>query len=379
MGMPGLIKGKTQVVVLQPTPFCNINCRYCYLPDRSLTKRMTLTTLTRICQSLFSSSLLAQDITLAWHAGEPMVMPLSFYEQAWELIEQMNTQGVQVTMAFQTNGTLINQEWCDFIKKYGIHISISLDGPQFLHDRERIDRMGRGTFERTMRGVHLLQENDIEPGIIMVLTRHALAYPGEVWQFFLDHHLNNLAFNVEEINGAHKQSSLESEADLQKYKQFLKRFLELRNACERPPFVRDVDPQVDRIGSIVRPVYAQENTPLAILSFDHEGNIATFASELLTMSHPRYKSFLLGNVFEGPLEEILARPKLLEVNAEVQSGVARCKASCPYFTFCGGGSPVNKLSENGTFNSTETMQCRFRIQATMDVVLEQLERTYDLA
>jgi len=286
---------------------------------------------------------------------------------------------VRVTMAFQTNGTLINQEWCDFIKKYGIHISVSLDGPQFLHDRERIDRVGRGTFERTMRGVHLLQENDIEPGIIMVLTRHALAYPGEVWQFFLDHHLNNLAFNVEEINGAHKQSSLESEADLQKYKQFLKRFLELRNACERPPFVRDVDPQVDRIGSIVRPVYAQENTPLAILSFDHEGNIATFASELLTMSHPRYKSFLLGNVFEGPLEEILARPKLLEVNAEVQSGVARCKASCPYFTFCGGGSPVNKLSENGTFNSTETMQCRFRIQATMDVVLEQLERTYDLA
>jgi len=72
------------------------------------------------------------------------------------------------------------------------------------------------------------------------------------------------------------------------------------------------------------------------------------------------------------------RQKLVAIDAEVQRGVARCKESCAYFAFCGGGSPVNKLSENGTFASTETMQCKLRVQATMDVMLEYLERKYDL-
>src|SRR5579862_6733807 len=135
---------KTQFVVLQPTPFCNINCRYCYLPDRSNPRRMSLTTLERILQVLFASSQLARDITIIWHAGEPLLLPLSFYERAMQLIEHYNTQGIRVTMAFQTNGTFIDQWWCDFIKQHKILMSVSLDGPQFIHDRLRVDRKGRG-------------------------------------------------------------------------------------------------------------------------------------------------------------------------------------------------------------------------------------------
>ena len=378
MSIPDLSGTRTQLVVIQPTSFCNIDCRYCYLPNRSLSKRMTLTTLSRIFESIFSSSLLARDITIVWHAGEPMTLPLRFYERAFQLIEQFNTQGIQVEMAFQTNGTCINQQWCDFIKQHNITISVSLDGPQHIHNRDRVDRKGKGTFERTMQGVRLLQENGITPGIIMVLTKHALAYPEAIWQFSQDHHLTNLAFNVEEVNGANTQSTLNSDEDIQSYKHFLRRFLELRNTSKRPPYVREVDTLVDRVFHLNRPVYAAENIPLAILSFDYQGNISTFASELLTMTHPHYQNFLLGNVFEGPLEAILTRQKLVEINAQVQSGVAHCRESCSYFDFCGGGSPVNKLSENGTLDSTETMQCRMKIQATMDVVLERLETAENL-
>jgi uncharacterized protein len=375
---PDFVEARTQLVVIQPTPFCNINCRYCYLPNRSLAGRMSWQTLSRVFEALFSSSLLADKVTIVWHAGEPMVVPVDFYERAFQLIEQFNTQGVRVVTAFQTNGTLITQEWCDFIKRRQVKISVSLDGPQQMHDRQRVDRSGRGTFERTMRGIELLLNNGIKPSIIMVLTEQALDFADEIWQFFAEHHLSRLAFNIEEINGANTRSSLDVKRDINRYKQFLRRFLELSDASANPPTIREIGAAVDCIRSFERPIFALENTPAAILSFDYRGNVSTFASELLTTAHPRYGDCLLGNVFEGSLEELLARQKLVAMNAEVQSGVARCKASCRYFAFCGGGSPVNKLSENGTFDSTETMQCKLRIQATMDVMLEYFERRYDL-
>lgn len=378
MRRPDFLEAKTQLVVIQPTPFCNINCRYCYLPDRSLPGRMSLQTLARIFEALFSSSRLADDVTIVWHAGEPMVVPLDFYERAFQLMEQFNKQRVRVVTAFQTNGTLITQAWCDFIKRQQVKVSVSLDGPQHMHDRERVDRSGKGTFERTMKGIDLLLANGINPSIIMVLTEYALDYADDIWQFFADHHLTRLAFNVEEINGANTRSSLDVNRDIDRYKRFLRRFLELRDASENPPTIREIGAAMNCIQSFERPIFGLENAPGVILSFDHRGNVSTFASELLTTTHPRYGDFLLGNVFEGTLDDLLSRQKLATMNAEVQRGVARCEESCAYFAFCGGGSPVNKLSENGTFDSTETMQCKLRVQATMDVMFEYLERKYGL-
>jgi uncharacterized protein len=365
------------MVVMQPTPFCNINCRYCYLPTRSLSGRMSLRVLSRIFEALFSSTLLADKITLVWHAGEPLLVPVSFYEYAFQLMERLNTHDIRIGTALQTNGMLITQEWCDFIKRRQVRIGVSLDGPRWLHDQQRLDRSGKGTFERTMRGIELLLANGIMPSIIMVLTEEALDHADEIWQFFADHHLTRLAFNLEEINGAHKWTSLDVEKDKSRYKRFLHRLLELSDASVKPPSIREITTSVNCIRSFEPPIFALENTPAAILSFDYRGNVSTFASELLTAKHPRYGDCFLGNVFEGTLEELLSRQKLVAMNTEVQSGVARCRTSCHYFAFCGGGSPVNKLSENGTFDSAETRQCQLRIQATMEAVLEYLEGKYD--
>jgi len=206
--MPDVVQTVTELVVIQATPFCNVNCRYCYLPDRSSTKRITYQTLKRTFEFLFTEPLLSNPVSIVWHAGEPLVLPLAFYENAFRIAEECNTQGLRIVHSFQTNGTLINQDWCDLIKHYAIKIGVSLDGPQHIHDAERLDRAGQGTFERTMRGIKLLQQNHIQPSIISVLTQYALNYPDEIWHFFREHQLTHLAFNVEEIEGVHTQSSL---------------------------------------------------------------------------------------------------------------------------------------------------------------------------
>lgn len=137
-----------------------------------------------------------------------------------------------------------------------------------------------------------------------------------------------------------------------------------------------IDPLIDRIKYLTHPVWAQANTPLAVVSIDRKGNVSTLSPELLTYRYPHYDNFIFGNVFENSLEDILSNPKFVAINTEVQKGVARCKKTCGYFIFCGGGSPACQLSENGTFNSTQTIHCQFEIQTITDVLLAHLAKPY---
>ena len=86
-------------VVLQPTPFCNIACKYCYLPDRAATARMSLETIERIFSELFSSGWAADDLYLIWHAGEPLVLPIDYYDQAFDCIARLTPKHIAVSHA----------------------------------------------------------------------------------------------------------------------------------------------------------------------------------------------------------------------------------------------------------------------------------------
>src|SRR4051794_15976841 len=129
--MPAVIElpGPLELLVLQPTPFCNINCSYCYLPDRQSTKRMSPATLEQTFAWVFASGLVQAPFTLLWHAGEPLVMPIAFYEEASRLLERHNTQNITVHQSLQTNATLLDADWCDFIRRHDIHVGVSVDGP----------------------------------------------------------------------------------------------------------------------------------------------------------------------------------------------------------------------------------------------------------
>ena len=377
IGQPDLFGFTTQEFILQPTSFCNINCDYCYLPHRQVKRRMSSNTLSLVFQAIFSSSLLADRVRIVWHAGEPMTLPISFYEKAFQLIEQQNTRDLPVTFVFQTNGTHMTQRWCDFINAHQVDISISLDGPQQIHDAHRVDRVGRGTFARIMQTIDLLQANGISPTLLMVLTRQTLEYPDALWQFLVERGIRSVSFLLEEALGVVQEIPLNTQDDVEKYRAFLQRILTLKETDPYPLSIRGIDWLIDCIKNSEHPVRSQASTPLAVISFDCDGNMSTLSPELLTLRHPRYAHFLFGNVSQNRLEDMLSHPTFQHINAEVQRGVAMCRETCEYFVFCGGGSPVNKLSETGTFVATETTHCRLKIKTTTDVVMDHLQKRHE--
>src|SRR5262249_61061110 len=114
--------GPLELLVLQPTPFCNINCSYCYLPNRQSTRRMSPETLDRIFRWVFDSGLVFEPFPLLWHAGEPLVLPVSFYETALDLLSKHNAPKVPVLQSFQTNATLIDPAWLEFLRHTDIFL-----------------------------------------------------------------------------------------------------------------------------------------------------------------------------------------------------------------------------------------------------------------
>src|SRR5262249_578755 len=112
------LPGPLELLVLQPTPFCNINCSYCYLPDRQSTRQMSAGTLEQTFSWVFSSGLVRAPFTLLWHAGEPLVVPRAFYQTAIALLARYNRPPVEIYHALQTNATLIDEDWCRFFVEH---------------------------------------------------------------------------------------------------------------------------------------------------------------------------------------------------------------------------------------------------------------------
>jgi uncharacterized protein len=368
--------GPLELLVVQPTPFCNLDCSYCYLPDRLSRKRMAPEVLDQVFHRVFTSGLVERTFTVIWHAGEPLVLPPAFYEQALAIIARHNAPGVRVQHSFQTNATLLDESWCAFIKSSGVRVGVSVDGPAFLHDRCRRTRGGRGTHARVMHGVSLLREHGIPFHVITVLTRDSLDYPDELYEFYADHGMEWVGFNVEEVEGPHRRSSLEGDDVGAKYRRFLDRFWDLAATGPRRLWVREFAGALSILaaGADAGPAEGHETRPLAIVNVDCDGRFSTFSPELLGAKCERHGDFIIGRVQTDTFREAARTPRAQSIFAEVAAGVRKCRQTCPYFKLCGGGAPANKFFENGTCDSTETLFCRLGRQAVLDVVLDKLER-----
>jgi uncharacterized protein len=371
---------RLDLLVLQPTPFCNLDCSYCYLPHRDDRRRITPTILRRSLERVFESPFLGERLTIVWHAGEPLVLPRSFYDDAFALAETLRPAGLRITHSIQTNATLLDEAWAAFLRDRGVQIGVSLDGPRHLHDAHRRTRRGGGSFDRAMAGIAALRVAGVAFHVICVLTAEGIAEPDALFDFFVDNGIREIGFNIDEQEGANARSSLAAPGADARFRLFLERFLDRLAAA--PPGTLVVREIAGALAAIASPragdIDNPQVEPLRITSIDVDGNVGTFSPELLGMRDARYGDFSIGNVAGSPLAAMLASPAFRRLDADIRAGVAACRAGCQYFALCGGGAPANKLFENGTFASTETLYCRLGRKAVVDVALGEMERRLGL-
>jgi uncharacterized protein len=178
-------------MLAKPTgAICNLACSYCFFLDKELLYpgspfRMSDEVLENYIRQLIEGHR-SPEVTVAWQGGEPTLMGLDFYRRAIELQDKYRKPGMTFENTMQTNGTLLDDEWCEFFVEHNFLIGISIDGPRELHDAYRVNKGGAGTFDDVMRGLRLLQKHGVEYNVLTTVNRINADYPLEVYRFHRD-------------------------------------------------------------------------------------------------------------------------------------------------------------------------------------------------
>src|SRR5262245_20413492 len=114
-------QSKLRLVVVQPTPFCNIDCSYCYLPHRKDKQRMAIGTVVAIKAFLEGVPKCADRLVILWHGGEPLTAGLNFYEAAFKIFDR-DSFDHGIRHSIQTNATLIDEQWCVLFKRHDVSL-----------------------------------------------------------------------------------------------------------------------------------------------------------------------------------------------------------------------------------------------------------------
>lgn len=364
------VSGRPTLVVIQPTTYCNLDCSYCYLPDRARRRELTVETAAAIGQQLAAARWLLGGVDILWHGGEPLTVSVERFAALHEALTRP-LSGRRVRNLVQTNATLITRRWARFLSAENFSVGVSVDGPDWLHDRHRRTRQGNGTAELARRGIARLNEHGLHPSLLAVLTLDSLRYAKEVMDSVAQLGVYYVGFNPEEVEGANGESSLDRPGARHHAYAFYREVLQWLVANRQAGVVvREVELVCRMLRSEAEAPVNASNTALRILTFDHRGSYSSFSPELL--AYRADGGFLLGNVVTDRLDHLPRDRRLRHLSSEVRLGVERCRQHCRYFRFCGGGSPSNKLAENGTFMSSETLACRLRVQAAVDAVMDHL-------
>ncbi len=178
-----------QVFVKPVGSICNLDCQYCYylekehLYPKGESFRMPDDILEEyIVQHIDASA--DPVIQFSWHGGEPTVLGLDYFRKIVSLQRKHQPSNRRIANGMQTNGTLLDEEWCRFLADEGFAVGLSLDGPQDIHDQYRVTKDGKPTYEQTMRGYELLRKHRVACDILCVVNAYNVQYPSKVYRFF---------------------------------------------------------------------------------------------------------------------------------------------------------------------------------------------------
>jgi uncharacterized protein len=338
-------------LLAKPTgAICNLACSYCFFLDKELLYpnskfRMTDETLETYIRQLIESHRSSQ-VTVAWQGGEPTLMGVSFYRKAIELQEKYRRPGMVFENTLQTNGTLLDDEWCEFFKENNFLIGLSLDGPRALHDAYRVDKGGKPTFDRVMRGLRLLQKHGVEYNILVTVNRLTGNYPKEVYRFMRDEartewiqfipvieRMNPDGLNLIQMGNHISSRSVQPE----QFGRFLIQVFDewARNDVGKV-FVQTFEATLRNWMGLPSGMCVFERTCGYGLALEHNG-------DLYACDHFVEPDFLLGNITDRHMIEMVGSEQQHKFGEAKYDRLPKSCLECPVLFACFGECPKNRF------------------------------------
>ncbi|WP_235498147.1 multiple cyclophane-containing RiPP AmcA [Frankia sp. R43] len=346
---------------MQPTPLCNLDCSYCYLPNRKSKHLMPLSVARAVADGIRISNDAESPIesNIIWHGGEPLTAGID------ALMHLMDCFPGTTKHSVQTNATLIDQQWVDFFESQKIHIGISIDGERSANT-QRQDYSGREVYDRIVSGIEVLRGRGVPYDMIAVVSDPNPRRAEELYSFSVSLGSRSLAVNIEEREGENRRDHHFVDHAIKGF------WTALWEAWQSEPAIPVRE--FERIRDYALIPNRDRGFPLAdpFPTVSWEGKVTLHSPELSGYSSPRHGEFASGNVLDQPFHQIIATGQQSSWVHEYARGIANCRESCRIFDFCRGGHASNRHFEHGRLDGTETSYCRNSKIALFDAVGEKI-------
>lgn len=334
---------------------CNLACKYCYyLEKTNLYKEntskfvMSDSLLEKFIEEYINSQTMPQ-VLFTWHGGETLMRPLSFYQKVVEL-QKKYANGRTIDNCIQTNGTLLNDEWCEFFHDNHWLVGISIDGPQEFHDEYRKNKQGKPSFMKVMQGIHLLNKHQVEWNAMAVVNDYNADYPLEFYHFFKELRCHYIQFTpiVERIHphadGRHLAHVLQNEEKLADFSVSPEQWGNFLCTIFDEWVKNDVGEYFIQIfdATLANWMGAQPGVCTMAPTCGHAG-VMEFNGDVYSCDHFVFPEFKLGNIYEKSLIEMMYSEKQIQFGQQKKDSLPNKCKECKYLFACNGECPKNRF------------------------------------
>jgi uncharacterized protein len=339
----------SSLLIKPASAVCNLDCEYCFYLDRDAdpykdlpARVMTLDTLERLVDSYLFYSF--PNATFAFQGGEPTLAGLKFFEKLVEFQQRFGRNGQAVSNAIQTNGVLIDKDWCQLFRQYQWLIGLSIDGPEEVNDRYRFNKAGHGTWKRVMQTLETMQQEKVDFNVLCVISQANAAKAKEVYRFYRSIGVDYMQFiplaEFQEDGTPHPFTISPRE-----YGQFLCEIFDLWWPERRKVRVRFFDNLAEAIAGHKPGSCTMHETCDSYVVVEYNGDV--YPCDFFVEG-----SWKLGNITMDSFPEIARRQRRYNFAAKKTLAHPECQV-CEYQAICHGGCPKTRHGPQKKFEDLD--------------------------